>query len=135
MKTPADVVLSPLPEEDVVPEGVSPAGSDDHHEESAEPTLQASPSRRERARRLAELEATLLARIDALPDGKSLDPTEVARSIAGRDEKVWRLLMVPIRTTAVRLAESGRAAILRKGRVVDPADFKGVYRIGRASQP
>jgi hypothetical protein len=30
----------------------------------------------------------------------------------------------------VRLAAAGRLAILRHGRPVDPAEFKGVYRLG-----
>lgn len=80
-----------------------------------------------------QIEATLVGLLAALPPGKSLDPTELARAIAGNDEKVWRLLMVPIRAVAIRLADDGRAAILRKGRPVDPHDFKGVYRIGAAS--
>jgi hypothetical protein len=38
--------------------------------------------------------------------------------------------MTPIRRIAVRLASEGRIVILRKGKPVDPADFKGVYRLG-----
>ncbi len=38
--------------------------------------------------------------------------------------------MKPVRAAAVRLADQGRIAILRKGRAVDPHDFKGVYRLG-----
>lgn len=78
----------------------------------------------------ASIEAAITERLAALPDGKSLDPTEIARQLAGTDEKIWRLLMIPIRRVAVGLAKDGRAAILRKGKVVDPEDFKGVYRIG-----
>ncbi|MCX5493474.1 DUF3253 domain-containing protein [Kaistia dalseonensis] len=80
----------------------------------------------------ALVETTLLRLLDALPPGKSIDPTEIARAIAGTDEKQWRLLMMPIRNAAIRLAGDGKVAILRKGRPVDPQDFKGVYRIGRA---
>jgi len=79
-----------------------------------------------------QIEATLVGLLSALPPGKGVDPTEVARAIAGNDEKVWRLLMVPIRAVAIKLADDGRASILRKGRPVDPHDFKGVYRIGAA---
>lgn len=78
----------------------------------------------------AAIEQALVERIAGLAEGKSLDPTEIARSLGGMDEKVWRLWMVPIRAVAVRLAEAGNASILRKGRAVDPRDFKGVYRIG-----
>jgi hypothetical protein len=38
--------------------------------------------------------------------------------------------MVPVRRTAVRLAHEGRIVIYRKGKPVDPDDFKGVYRLG-----
>ncbi|BCP54078.1 hypothetical protein K32_26950 [Kaistia sp. 32K] len=77
-----------------------------------------------------QLQSTLLDLLAALPAGKSVDPTEVARAVAGGDEKIWRLQMVPIRAIAVRLAEEGKVSILRKGKPVDPRDFKGVYRIG-----
>jgi len=79
-----------------------------------------------------QIQTTLLDLLAALPPGKSLDPTALARAVAGPDEKVWRLQMTPIRTIAIRLAEEGRATILRKGKPVDPRDFKGVYRIGAA---
>lgn len=72
-----------------------------------------------------------MAHLTALPAGKSVDPTEIARAIAGQDEKAWRLLMASIRRVAIRLAKRGDATILRKGKPVDDIDaFKGVYRIG-----
>jgi hypothetical protein len=37
--------------------------------------------------------------------------------------------MTPVRKVAVRLALEGRIVITRKGKPVDPADFKGVYRL------
>lgn len=74
----------------------------------------------------------LRERLAALGPGKSLDPTEIARAIAGPDEKRWRLMMPAIRAAGIGLAHSGEATILRKGKAVDPATFKGVYRIGRA---
>jgi hypothetical protein len=61
--------------------------------------------------------------------GKSIDPTELARRLAGTDETRWRLMMKPIRAVAVALARQGRVQILRKGKPADPSDFKGVYRI------
>jgi hypothetical protein len=61
---------------------------------------------------------------------KSLCPSEVARALAGNDEKRWRLLMHPIREAALALAREGRIAILRKGRPVEPAAMpKGVIRL------
>ncbi|KTR08541.1 hypothetical protein NS365_00965 [Aureimonas ureilytica] len=61
--------------------------------------------------------------------GKTVCPSEIARSLAGSDEKVWRLMMNPIRAEAVRMAKAGDVRILRKGRPVDPDDFKGIYRL------
>lgn len=62
------------------------------------------------------------------PD-KSICPSEVARDLAGSNEKEWRLLMKPIRQAAVRLALEGRVELRRKGHAVDPEDFRGIYRI------
>ena len=39
-------------------------------------------------------------------------------------------MLAPLRHAAVRLAVRGEIAIYRKGRPVDPEDFKGVYRLG-----
>lgn len=61
--------------------------------------------------------------------GKTLCPSDVARALAGSDTAAWGPLMTPIRRVAVRLAQEGRLVILRKGKPVDPADFRGVYRL------
>ena len=61
--------------------------------------------------------------------GKTVCPSEIARALAGSDEKVWRLMMAPIRLEAVSMAKTGEVRILRKGRPVDPDDFKGIYRL------
>ncbi|MEO0497894.1 MAG: DUF3253 domain-containing protein, partial [Pseudomonadota bacterium] len=60
---------------------------------------------------------------------KSICPSEVARHLAGKDEKAWRLLMKPVRVQAVALAHEGEVTITRKGKPVDPDNFRGVYRI------
>lgn len=77
----------------------------------------------------AVLRERLLLLASELPPGGSLRPADVAVAIAGKDEKVWRRLMKPIRDEAVRLAKAGRVVILRKGEPVDPTRFKGLYRI------
>jgi hypothetical protein len=66
--------------------------------------------------------------------GKTIGPSEVARHLGGQDEKVWRLLMKPIRAAAVDMTKQGRVAIRRKGKLADPDNFKGVYRIGLPGQ-
>jgi hypothetical protein len=62
--------------------------------------------------------------------GKSICPSEAARAIAGPDEKLWRLLMKPVRQVAVEMAKAGQIRILRKGKAVaEPDGFRGVYRL------
>ena len=61
---------------------------------------------------------------------KTICPSEVARTLVGSDEKLWRLLMKPIKIEAMRLASEGRVDIRRKGRSVAPIGVKGIYRIG-----
>lgn len=56
----------------------------------------------------------------------SICPSEAAKAVA---PEAWRGLMKDVRRTAVRLADAGRLVITRKGRPVDPHDFKGVYRL------
>jgi hypothetical protein len=66
------------------------------------------------------IEETMLSLARGVGPGKTVCPSEVARAIAGKDEKVWRLLMPPIRAAAVDLALAGVVEIRRKGRLVDP---------------
>lgn len=63
------------------------------------------------------------------PSGKPIGPDAVARAIAGKDEKVWRRLMKPIKDEAVRLAKDGKVILVRKGKPVDPDRVRGLYRI------
>ncbi|WP_210348932.1 DUF3253 domain-containing protein [Aurantimonas marina] len=69
------------------------------------------------------------AAIASRGDSKSVCPSEVARALVGSDEKLWRQLMKPIRAEAVKLADAGRLEIRRKGKTVNPRDFRGVYRL------
>jgi hypothetical protein len=77
----------------------------------------------------ATIEETLLALLAERGPGKTLGPTDVARAIGGDHPDGWGPLMQPIRRVAVRLMKEGRLVVLRKGRPVDPDDFRGVYRI------
>lgn len=73
--------------------------------------------------------AALLMRLagEAGP-GKSIGPMDAAAALMPKDE--WQRALPVIRRVAVRLALEGRLMIYRKGKPVDPADFRGVYRIG-----
>ena len=68
--------------------------------------------------------------LDALTNSseKTLSAQEIARVVVTDDS--WPSLLVPIRRAAVELALAGRLVIYRKGKPVDPTDFKGVYRLG-----
>lgn len=75
------------------------------------------------------IEAELLRLVAERGPDKTVDPQEAARALGGSHPDQWGPLMQPIRRVAVALAEQGRLVILRKGKPVDPRDFKGVYRL------
>ncbi|MDF2621545.1 MAG: hypothetical protein K0S00_4204 [Xanthobacteraceae bacterium] len=74
------------------------------------------------------VDAAILA-LAGRPDApKSIAPEEAARALASDAD--WQSLLPLVRRAAVRLAQSGRLVIYRKGKPVDPSDFRGVYRLG-----
>lgn len=75
-----------------------------------------------------EIEAKMLELVKAR-EGRNLDPTDVARALGGDKPEGWGPLMQPVRLAAIRLMKQGQIVILRKGRPVDPDDFKGIYRL------
>ena len=75
------------------------------------------------------IEATILRLVAERGPNKTVDPSEAARALGGPHPDGWGPLMLPIRRVVVALAEQGRVVILRKGKRVDPRDFKGVYRL------
>ncbi|MCA3594715.1 MAG: DUF3253 domain-containing protein [Methylobacterium sp.] len=78
------------------------------------------------------IEEKLLALAAERGPEKTFCPSEAARALGGPHPDGWAPLMQPVRREAVRLALAGRLVISRKGKPVDPTDFKGVYRL---SQP
>ncbi|MGL4636280.1 MAG: DUF3253 domain-containing protein [Beijerinckiaceae bacterium] len=76
------------------------------------------------------LEQSMLALAAERGPDKTLCPSDVARALGGPHPDGWGPLMQPIRRVAVRLAKEGRLVITRKGKPVDPDDFRGVYRLG-----
>lgn len=62
----------------------------------------------------------------------TLSAPEIAHAIAAEGQ--WHTLLMPIRRAAVELAQAGRLVIYRKGKPVDPTDFRGVYRLGLPRQ-
>ncbi len=76
-----------------------------------------------------ELEAAMLRLLAARGADKTICPSEAARAVGGDHPDGWGPLMQPARRIAVRLMKEGRIVITRKGRPVDPDDFRGVYRL------
>jgi hypothetical protein len=63
--------------------------------------------------------------------GRTISPADVAKAFASaRGEDDWRAYLHEVRRAAVRLALAGKVVIHRKGKPVDPTDFRGVYRLG-----
>ena len=80
----------------------------------------------------AEIEATILRLLGDAGPGHSVGPGDAARALTEGTE--WHLLMPAVRRVAVKLAVAGQIVITRKGRPVDPNDFKGVYRLALPRQ-
>jgi Protein of unknown function (DUF3253) len=78
------------------------------------------------------VEEAILRLLDAVGSGRTISPTDVARALHAGPE--WNLKMPQVRRAAIALALAGRIVIYRKGRPVDPNDFKGVYRLGLPRQ-
>jgi hypothetical protein len=82
------------------------------------------------------LETVIVDLCGSSPAGRTICPTDAAKAFAearGEDALGWRSHLAEVRRTAVRLAVEGRLVIYRKGKVVDPTDFRGVYRLGAPS--
>ncbi len=77
----------------------------------------------------SDLQDAILSLAQARGPDKSIDPAEPAKQVGAARGVDWHSLMQPVRRAAVRLAMDGRLIILRKGKPVDPADFRGVYRL------
>lgn len=80
----------------------------------------------------AALQGAILDALHRAGHDKTLSATDVAHAVASQTvgDGNWHDLLHPIRRAAVDLGLAGRIVIYRKGKPVDPADFKGVYRLG-----
>ncbi len=72
------------------------------------------------------IEDAIFELLAARKPGGSIAPEEAARAA---DPEGWHGRIAQVRATAVGLARQGRLVILRKGKPVDPEEFKGVYRL------
>lgn len=58
----------------------------------------------------------------------TISPADPARALVPEGD--WQAALPVIRRVAIRLARQGAIGIYRKGKPVDPNDFRGVYRLG-----
>ncbi|MGY6532090.1 DUF3253 domain-containing protein [Glycocaulis sp.] len=72
------------------------------------------------------IETAILTLVEQRGPGKSICPSEAARAVWPEE---WQKRMREVRAVAVGMARKGQIVILRKGKPVDPEDFKGVYRL------
>ena len=78
---------------------------------------------------------SILSSLSEADTGKAISPETVARTYAETRRRnsdppdIWRRYLNAVRQQAKHLARKGHIEILRKGKPVDPNDFKGVYRL------
>jgi hypothetical protein len=78
----------------------------------------------------AALERAILRLLAERGAGKTICPSEAARTVAGSDERpAWEPLMEPARSAARRLVAEGRLFITQGGEVVDPSTARGAIRL------
>lgn len=72
------------------------------------------------------IQETILSQLAGLPEGKSIDPMNVAKAV---QPERWQQILGHVRSNAIELARAGTIVILRHNKPVDPEKFRGVYRI------
>ena len=72
------------------------------------------------------IQETILSQLAGLPEGKSIDPMNVAKAV---QPERWQQILGHVRTNAIELAKAGTIVILRHNKPVDPEKFRGVYRL------
>lgn len=82
----------------------------------------------------AALEETILRLLKDRGAGKTICPSDAARTIAGDgklsdDRSAWEPLMEPARAAARRLAAAGSIVITQGGHIVDASTAKGPIRL------
>ena len=76
------------------------------------------------------LQAAILDLLAQRTVGKTICPSEVARSVAGSDERNrWEPLMESIRQAAHALAQAGKITVTQRGHAVNITTAKGPVRL------
>lgn len=58
--------------------------------------------------------------------GKSIEPAEVAKEL---QPEQWQRMLPKVKATALGLMRQGKLTITKKGKAVDPNNFRGVIRL------
>ena len=78
--------------------------------------------------------------LESLGEWGSAAPVDIARALGEIRKKAsdkpdaWRKFMTPVKQQMLHLARAGLIEITRKGKVVDPEDFRGVIRMRLAGK-
>jgi hypothetical protein len=75
------------------------------------------------------IRTTILRLLQERGEGKTICPSEVARTLAGDDRSDWEALMEPVRTVAATMAKDGKLLVTQRGHAVDVATAKGPVRL------
>jgi hypothetical protein len=78
------------------------------------------------------LEQRILELLEERAPGRTICPSDAARSVYAGADDGWRDLMEPARHAAARLVERGAIEVTQGGEVVDLATAKGPVRLRRA---
>lgn len=89
------------------------------------------------AKKLDPTAEAILSFLQSVPPNKPVSPEQVAKEIAAGKTKpgekpsptLWRRYFQSVKDQARHLARTGRIEITRRGRVCDPDDLKGVWRM------
>lgn len=72
------------------------------------------------------IETAILNKIASLEPGKSIEPAEVAKEL---QPEQWQRMLPKVRAIALHLMRQGKLTITKKGKPVDPDNFRGVTRL------
>ena len=77
------------------------------------------------------IETAILNKLSAIGPGKSIEPAEVAKEL---QPEQWRRMLPKVRAVSLGLMRQGRLTITKKGKPVDPDDFRGVTRLRQPTE-
>ena len=77
------------------------------------------------------IETAIFEKLSTREPGKSICPSEVAKDL---QPEQWQRMMPKVRTVALGLMRQGRLTITKKGKPVDPDNFRGVTRLRQPTE-